>query len=138
MAKNKTKATERSVTEFINSVDSEQKRNDSFELVKLFERLTGEKAVMWGSSIIGFGTYHYKYESGREGDFMQIGFSPRKAKFSLYIMSGFSKFDHYLENLGKFKTGKSCLYVNKIADIDMEILEEMAKDSIAAIKKKYQ
>ena len=137
MAENKTKATEMSVDDFISTVDNEKKQIDARELVKLFERISGEKAVMWGPSIIGVGKYHYKYESGREGDMMLAGFSPRKAKFSLYIMAGFDKYDNYLEKLGKFKTGKSCLYVNKLADIDLSVLEEMIIDSIKTIQEKY-
>lgn len=137
MAENKTKATVASVEAFINTVENEQKRKDARELVKLFEHVTGEKAVMWGDSIIGFGQYHYKYESGREGDFMLAGFSPRKTKFSLYIMAGFSKYEHYLEKLGKFKTGKACLYINKLADVDQHVLAEMLADSVKTIKEKY-
>ncbi len=137
MAENKTVATDDSVKAFIETVDNEQKRKDAYELVALFEKVTGEKAVMWGSSIIGFGQYHYKYDSGREGDFMLAGFSPRKTKFSIYIMAGFSRYDNYLEKLGKHKTGKSCLYVNKLADIDQSILEEMIKDSVKFVQEKY-
>lgn len=137
MAQNKTQATKASVDEFINNVESEQKRKDAKELVTLFEAVTGEKAVMWGSSIIGFGQYHYKYDSGREGDFLMTGFSPRKTALSIYLMSGFSKHEEQLKKLGKYKTGKSCLYVKKLADIDQEVLSEMILDSIRFIKEKY-
>jgi hypothetical protein len=137
MAENKTKATDESVEAFINKVESEQKRVDAKKLVKLFEKLTGEPPVMWGPSIIGFGQYHYKYESGREGDFLMAGFSPRKTALTLYIMAGFSKYEEQLKKLGKFKTGKSCLYIKKLADVDMDVLSEMISDSIQFIKDKY-
>ncbi len=138
MAENKTKATAASVSKFIDQVENEQKRNDAITLVDIFEKLTGEKGKMWGPSIIGFGQYHYKYESGREGDFMLAGFSPRKTALTLYIMAGFSKYDEYLSKLGKFKTGKSCLYIKKLADVDMAVLESMIADSIQTIQKKYK
>lgn len=138
MAENKTKATAASVSKFIDQVENEQKRNDAKTLVDIFEKLTGEKGKMWGPSIIGFGQYHYKYESGREGDFMLAGFSPRKTALTLYIMAGFSKYDEYLSKLGKFKTGKSCLYIKKLADVDMAVLESMIADSIQTIQKKYK
>ncbi len=138
MAENKTKATTASVSQFIDQVENEQKRNDAKTLVDLFEKLTSEKGKMWGPSIIGFGQYHYKYKSGREGDFMLAGFSPRKTALTLYIMAGFSRYDEYLSKLGKFKTGKSCLYIKKLADIDMNVLESMIMDSIQTIQKKYQ
>ena len=138
MAENKTKATAASVSKFIDQVENEQKRNDAKTLVDIFEKLTGEKGKMWGPSIIGFGQYHYKYESGREGDFMLAGFSPRKTALTLYIMAGFSKYDEYLSKLGKFKTGKSCLYIKKLVDVDMAVLESMIADSIQTIQKKYK
>ncbi len=137
MSENKTQPNSTSVTQFIEAVENQQKRTDSHILIDLFEKITGEKATMWGPSIIGFGTYHYKYESGREGDFMQIGFSPRKAKFSLYIMAGFENYTEQLSRLGKFKTSKACLYVNKLSDINLEVLEEIAIDSVQKIKEKY-
>lgn len=137
MAENKTKPTAVKVEDFISSVTSEQKRADAKKLITLFERLTGEKAVMWGPSIIGFGQYHYKYASGREGDFMITGFSPRKTALTLYIMAGFSKYEEHLKKLGKFKTGKSCLYIKKLEDIDMDVLSEMILDSVQFIKERY-
>lgn len=133
----KTQATQASVEDFIQGVESEQKREDAKSLVTLFEKLTGEKAVMWGPSIIGFGQYHYKYDSGREGDFLITGFSPRKTALTLYIMAGFSIYEEQLQKLGKFKTGKSCLYIKKLADIDQEVLSEMILDSVKFIKERY-
>ncbi|MBL4708573.1 MAG: DUF1801 domain-containing protein, partial [Flavobacteriales bacterium] len=114
MAQNKTIATNNSVEEFINSVENEQKRKDSLELLKLNEEIIGEPAIMWGSSLIGFGKYHYKYDNGREGDFFVSGFSPRKTALTIYIMSGFNRYDSLMSKLGKFKIGKSCLYVKKL------------------------
>jgi len=113
MAENKTKATNTRVKDFLNTVEQDQKRADSFAILKMMEEASGEKAKMWGSSIIGFGTYHYKYDSGREGDFMRIGFSPRKQKIVLYLMTGATRDQELLQKLGKYKTGKSCLYINK-------------------------
>jgi len=137
MAENKTKPTNASVLDFITQIESEQKRKDTQALIELFEKITGAKAVLWGPSIIGFGQYHYKYESGREGDFMLVGFSPRKANFSLYIMAGFSKYDHYLEKLGKFKTSKACLYIKRLSDIDFSVLSDLVEDSVQTMRKKY-
>ena len=137
MATNKTQANSASVSKFIDQVENVQKRNDAKALVQLFEKITDKKAKMWGPSIIGFGQYHYKYESGREGDFMLAGFSPRKTALTLYIMAGFSRYDEYLSKLGKFKTGKSCLYVKKLADVDLEVLEAMIIDSIQTVQAKY-
>jgi hypothetical protein len=137
MAKNKTQPTTIAVNDFIELVENEQKRADSYKLIALFEKITGEEGKMWGPSIIGFGQYHYKYESGREGDFMLVGFSPRKTALTLYIMAGFKKYEEYLAELGKFKTGKSCLYIKKLEDVNMDILEAMIIDSIETVKAKY-
>lgn len=137
MAENKTQPTKSSVVDFINGVDSEQKKKDAFALLSLFEELTQEEAVMWGPSLIGFGTYHYKYASGREGDFFVAGYSPRKTALTIYIMSGFSKHDSLMEKLGKYKTGKSCLYVKKLDDIDLDVLKELIVESIKYVKEKY-
>jgi hypothetical protein len=125
----KTKVNNANVVEFLNKVEPEQKRNDAFQLLDLMTEITGHEAKMWGSSIIGFGQYHYKYASGQEGDFMAIGFSPRKAKHSIYIMAGFTRYEELLAKLGKHKTGKGCLYVNKLADIDLDVLKELVTDS---------
>jgi hypothetical protein len=138
MAKNaeiKTKVNDASVEGFLNSVTDEQKRKDSFEIVKLMEQVTKEEAKMWGSSIVGFGSYHYKGASGREGDWMLTGFSPRKANLTLYIMGGFDLYCEILKKLGKHKTGKGCLYINKLADVDKEVLKELVADSVKTMKK---
>lgn len=137
MAALKTQLNDNSVKDFLNQIEDEKKRKDAFLFLELFERVTGFKATMWGAAIIGFGSYHYVYESGREGDWMLTGFSPRKQKFSLYIMSGFAKFDELMAKLGKYKTGKSCLYVNKAEDIDLVVLEELIKQSVAYMKEKH-
>ncbi|MGB0403490.1 MAG: DUF1801 domain-containing protein [Salibacteraceae bacterium] len=132
----KTKVTDASVTEFLNRVEPEQKRLDAFEILDLFCEVTGEDPKMWGPSIIGFGQYHYKYASGQEGDFMAAGFSPRKAKHSIYIMGGVENYPKLMAKLGKFKTGKSCLYVNKLADIDKDVLKQLVKESVEYITNK--
>jgi len=126
----KTTPTENSVTAFLNSVEDSKKRGDSYKILDLMAKVTGEEPVMWGSSIIGFGTYHYVYASGREGDWMLTGFSPRKNALTLYIMSGFDAYDDLLAKLGKYKTGKSCLYVKKIEDVDTDVLEMLVKQSV--------
>jgi len=133
MSDNKTKATHESVAAFI-SKSAPEKAADSFKLVEIMERISGEKAVMWGPSIIGFGSYHYRYESGREGDMCRIGFSPRKDKFSLYLMN----FDDagLTEQLGKIKKGSSCIYFSKLSDLDINILEKMIRASLDATRKK--
>lgn len=136
MAELKTKLNDASVEDFINSVEDEVKRNFTFTILDLMKKVTKEEAKMWGPSIIGFGTYHYKYKSGQEGDWMQVGFSPRKQAMTLYIMSGFSKYEELLSKLGKFKTGKSCLYLKKEEDIDMKILKELVTQSVKYIKNK--
>jgi hypothetical protein len=134
---NKTRASEASVEDFINSVDDEQKRADSWDMIALMERITGHPARMWGSSMVGFGTYHYRYESGREGDFFLTGFSPRKTAFTVYIMPGFSNYDELMSRLGPYKTGKSCLYLKNLQVVDRDVLEELIADSVAFMKDKY-
>ena len=136
MAKNKTKATEVNVSEFIQKVDNEVKRKDSFQLVKIFESISGCEAKMWGPTIIGFGNYHYKYESGYEGDCPIAAFSPRKDAIVLYFAE-FEKREKLLEKLGKHKSGKACVYVKKLEDINLTILEELTKASIHYITTKY-
>lgn len=136
-AQNKTQPTRKSVGEFLATIENNTRRNDAHTLLDLMERVTGETATMWGPSIIGFGSYHYKYESGREGDAPMVGFSPRKQNMVLYIMLGFKPYDEKLERLGKHSTGKSCLYVNKLADVDMDVVEEMVADCYAEMKAKY-
>ncbi|XLS30501.1 DUF1801 domain-containing protein [Flavobacteriaceae bacterium M23B6Z8] len=137
MAENKTKPTEVSVLDFLNKVENDQKRADSFVILELMKKITGKEAVLWGPSLIGFGTYHYKYESGREGDFFVTGFSPRKQNISLYIMSGFDAYEALLKDLGKYKTGKSCLYIKKLDDINLDVLEKLILQSIEQLKKRY-
>lgn len=140
MAKtNKTHETEVSVTDFINShVESEQKKADSFQLVKLMSEWSGFEPKMWGPTIIGFGSYHYKYESGHEGDNLMIGFSPRKAEFSMYVYSPTEENKHLLDNLGKFKMGKSCIYVKKLSDINIDALEKICKATIMYLNEHHE
>jgi hypothetical protein len=129
MAEIKTQKTTASVEDFINNVEHEGKRKDAFEILEMMKTITGEQPKMWGPSLIGFGGVRYKYASGREGDWFKVGFSPRKANISLYLMGcDVSKADEMLSRLGKHKTGKGCLYVNKLADIDIEVLKEMIKE----------
>lgn len=141
MAKNKTNETSADVLQFIDSfADTEQKKLDSYELLKIMKEATSCEPKMWGPSIIGFGNYHYKYDSGHEGDAPLIGFSPRKAAISLYVYSGYLGFpeqDDLLKDLGKFKIGKACIYVKKLSDIDMNILQKIMQGTIQFLKEKY-
>jgi len=134
MPENKTKATKLSVAAFIDALPDETKRADAKALVKLMQTATGEKPAMWGPSIIGFGSYHYKYDSGREGDMPLAGFSPRKAATVLYIMTGLCDSQALLAKLGKHTTGKACLYVKKLADVDQKVLEALVVKSVAAMR----
>lgn len=131
----KTKLNDASVTDFLNSVEDEQKRKDSFEILKLMKRASKAEPKMWGSSIVGFGSYHYKGASGREGDWMMIGFSPRKQNLTLYIMPGFERYPDLMKKLGKYSTGKSCLYIKRLSDVDVDVLKELMVESVAAMKK---
>ncbi len=134
----KTTVNDASVEDFINTVPDEVKKQDSFVLLKMFSKITGQKPKMWGTSIIGFGQYHYKSErSKQEGDWPLTGFSPRKQNLTLYIMLGFADYKNLLKGLGKHKTSVGCLYINKLADVDQIVLEQLVKKSFAAIKKKY-
>jgi hypothetical protein len=133
----KTKLNDASVEDFLNSVTDEKQRKDSFTLLELFKKVTREEPKMWGSSIIGFGSYHYKYASGQEGDWMMTGFSPRKTNLSIYIMGGFETNPELMEKLGKYKTGKSCLYVKSLEDVDLKIVEKLIKADLAYMKKMY-
>jgi len=135
MAELKTKRNKGDVEAFLNSVANEKKRQDSFTILDLMKKITGMEPEMWGDSIVGFGSYHYKYGSGREGDWFVTGFSPRKQSLTLYIMSGFDEYDRLLSKLGKHSTGKSCLYIKKIEDIDIDALEELVKRSVEYIEK---
>ena len=125
MAENKTQKTGESVGEFLASVENKRRREDGFTVLKMMKEITGLEPEMWGPSIIGFGSYHYKYESGREGDIFLTGFSPRKQSMSLYIMDGFDGYDELLTKLGKHRKGASCLYINKLADVNMDVLREL-------------
>lgn len=131
MAELKTRVNEASVEDFLNSIPDEQKRQDSFAVLKLMQEVTGAEPKMWGDSIVGFGVYHYKYASGREGDWFLVGFSPRKQNLTLYIMAGFEGYDALMSKLGKYKTGKSCLYLKKLGDVHQETLRELVRQSVA-------
>ena len=130
MTENKTQATDVDVETFIAGVLPDRRREDSVVLNQLFQDVTGWKPRMWGPTIIGYGEYHYTYESGREGDFLATGFSPRKANMVLYIMPGYAEFGDILDRLGKHKLGKSCLYINKLADVDLDVVAEIIKAGI--------
>ncbi len=139
MAELKTKATKESVSKFLKSVEPAQKQDDSFELLKLFEKVTGEKPVMWGTSIVGFGKYHYKSDrSTQEGDWPLVGFSPRKQNLTLYIMHGNKDSTEELKKLGKHKLGSGCLYINKLSDVDVKALPPLIKKSLQFMKKTYK
>ncbi|WP_242215280.1 DUF1801 domain-containing protein [Bacillus cereus group sp. BfR-BA-01383] len=137
MYKLKTKETNNSVIEFIESVENLKKRENAYQLLDIFTETTGYTAKMWGPSIIGFGTYHYKYASGHEGDAPLVGFSPRKAKISLYFAAGDPKREELLKNFGKYTSGKSCIYINKIADIDSNVLKALIKQFVSFLKESY-
>lgn len=134
----KTVVNDDSAKDFISKVSDEVKRNDSLALLDMFIKITGEQPKMWGSSIIGFGKYHYKSErSKQEGDWALIGFSPRKQNLTLYIMPGFAAYQDLLKNLGKHKTSVGCLYINKLADVDLKVLEEVLKKAYLEMKAKH-
>jgi hypothetical protein len=130
MAELKTKENNKSVEGFLDAIEKEQKRSDSFELVRMMAGITGLQPTMWGDSIIGFGSYHYKYDSGHEGDSCMIGFSPRKQNIALYFIPGFEKRQELMEKLGKHKTGVACLYINKLDDIDKAVLDSLIRESV--------
>ena len=138
MAENKTKPTSANVRDFLNGIEDEQKRRDAKTVARIMKRVTGKPPKMWGPSIVGYDSYHYVYDSGREGDFMVAGFSPRKQALTLYIMSGFSGHQALMKKLGKHTTGKSCLYVKKLDDVDLDVLEELITRSVAYVKKTYE
>ncbi|MCB8976211.1 MAG: DUF1801 domain-containing protein [Ardenticatenaceae bacterium] len=133
MAENKTRPTEESVTGFLSRVENKTRREDGFALLEMMAEVTGETAVLWGS-IVGFGSYHYKYETGREGDMPMVGFSPRKQSMTVYIMPGFDQYEEMLAQLGKHKIGKACLYINKLADVDETVLRQLIKHSYDHMK----
>jgi len=140
MAELKTKQTTEDVREFINRfADGEQKRNDSFELLKLMQDFTGFEPKMWGATMIGFGSYHYKSErSSQEGDWPLVGFSPRKAAISLYVYTGAKEHEYLLEGLGKYKMGKACIFIKKLSDINQDVLVKLMKETIDYLKSKYR
>jgi len=137
MSQNKTRPNTTSVTSFLDSVVDEIQRRDIYTLIRIIKGITGEEPVMWGPSIIGFGSYHYKYDSGREGDMMLTGFSPRKQSLSLYIMAGFTKYEALMQKLGKHKTGKSCLCIKRLSEINTDVLMELIKASYNHYNHKY-
>lgn len=130
----KTKVNDASVTKFIEGVADEQKRNDCFEILKLMKQVTKDEPRMWGASIVGFGTYHYKGKSGREGDWMLIGFSPRKQNLTLYLTGGFEAHSDLLKKLGKFTTSVGCLYIKTLDDVDRKVLKELVQASVKRMK----
>jgi hypothetical protein len=136
-AQNKTQPTTVSPDDYIAGIDHPVRREDAAVLLDLMRRITGWDARMWGPSIVGFGQYHYTYESGREGDFMRTGFSARKANLVVYILPGYTDFSEILTRLGKHKLGKSCLYINKLADVDLAVLEELIRAGLADMAEKY-
>jgi hypothetical protein len=137
MAQNKTLATEASVESYLSAIEDEARRKDCEDLAKLMTKATKQQPIMWGTSIVGFGSYHYKYESGREGDACLTGFSSRKGDISIYLVASFSGQEELLTKLGKHKMGKGCLYINKLSDVDLEVLEQLIIGSVAERKRHY-
>ncbi|MDX1438930.1 MAG: DUF1801 domain-containing protein [Rubricoccaceae bacterium] len=134
----KTKPTDASVKKFLDGVENAQRKKDAYVILDLMREVTGKEPKLWGPSIVGFGSYHYVYDSGREGDWPITGFSPRKQNLTLYIMPGFDRYDDLMSKLGKHKTGKSCLYVNKLDDVDMDVLRELVEQSVKYMQEKYE
>lgn len=137
MSELKTKPTHESVHAFINAIDDTKRRKDCHEVLELMQNITGAEPQMWGTSIIGFGQYHYKYKSGREGDWFLTGFSPRKQNLTFYIMNGADRYEELLEKLGPHKTGKACLYVKRLADLDKKVLHDLIESSVHHLRQKY-
>jgi hypothetical protein len=137
MAENKTKATEASVESYLSAIEDDSRRKDCEALAKLMTQATQEQPKMWGTSIVGFGSYHYKYESGREGDSCVTGFSSRKGDISIYLLASFPRREELLAKLGKHKMGKGCLYVRKLGDVDQKVLEQLIADSVTERKRRY-
>ncbi len=135
MAELKTKPTKQSVKDFVDAIKDEQQKKDCRTVSRIMKRITKANPKMWGPGIVGFGSYHYKYASGREGDWFLVGFAPRKQNLTLYIMSGFKKYSALLKKLGKHKIGVSCLYVKRLDDVDMDVLTELIEDSVAYVRK---
>jgi hypothetical protein len=138
VAENKTKPTGVSVTAFLNAIEDNDKRRDCKKIAAMMRAATGNRAKMWGPSIVGFGRYHYEYASGREGEFMITGFSPRAQSLTLYIMPGFKQFESLMKKLGKYKTGKSCLYIKRLSDVDESVLQRLIEGSVRHMRKKYR
>jgi hypothetical protein len=138
MAENKTKPTTARVGDFLDTVDNRKRREDARKVLAMMRRATGKRATMWGSSMIGFGKYRYQYESGREGEFMLTGLSPRKQNLVVYILPGFEPFGAHMKKLGKYRTGRSCLYINKLEDVDEKVLEKLIVDSVKLMRKRYK
>ncbi len=134
---NKTQPTSTSVAEFIGSLKDERRQAECNQLIDLMREESGQEPVLWGPAIIGFGQYHYRYDSGREGDFMRVGFSPRKQNLSIYIIPGFEPYQAVLERLGKHKVGKSCLYIKRLDDLDISALRELVRQSLDDMKERY-
>lgn len=137
MAENKTKPTKARVGDFLDAVDNPKRRADAKKVASMMRRATGKRATMWGSSMVGYGSYSYRYDSGCEGDWMLTGFAPRKQNLVVYIMPGFKPFQALMGKLGKYKTGKSCLYINKLEDVDETVLEKLITDSVELMRKRY-
>ena len=137
MSENKTRPTTQTAADFIGAVDHPTRRADAVVMDAMFQDITGWKPLMWGPSMVGYGSYHYTYDSGRSGDFLATGFSPRKANMSIYIMPGYADFSDILARLGKHKIGKSCLYVNKLADIDLNVLQDLVRAGLEDLSSKW-
>ncbi len=137
MTKNKTQPTKMTVSTFLNAIEDEDRRRDCKTIARLLKEVSGKRPVMWGTSIIGYGQYHYKYASGREGDSFRIGFAPRKQDITIYIMPGYTDFGHILAKLGKHKKGKSCLYIKRLSDVNMAVLERLLKAGWKDMQKRY-
>ena len=138
MSQLKTTQNDADVNEFLDAVENPRRRADARQVLDLIQAVTGEPPKMWGTSIVGFGSYHYRYASGREGDWPIVGFSPRKQNLVIYIMPGFSDYGELLGRLGKYRTGKSCLYINKLEDVDLTLLEELVRESVAEMRRRYE
>ncbi|HAW52345.1 MAG TPA: DUF1801 domain-containing protein [Flavobacteriales bacterium] len=135
MAELKTTKNKASVKEYISAIENPGRRADCLEVARIMEEITGDKGAMWGASIVGYGSYHYKYASGQEGDWMATGFSSRKQALTLYIMAGFKRYESLMSKLGKYKTGKSCLYIKSLDDIDRNVLKELIRESVDHLTK---
>ncbi len=137
MSSMKTRPTNASVQDFLASIPDDVRREECLRVVEIMRRATGAEPKLWGKGMVGFGSYHYRYDSGREGDWFLTGFSPRKDNLTLYIMAGFDRYEALLDKLGKHKTGKSCLYVKRLADVDDTVLQELVTESVQRMKRTY-